>query len=83
MTDYWKREQFQKDQAAFAAKLEWFINNYRPEPAADSGQQFERAVYELLEWNRRLAQEPLIAQMAAAMALASPRPFIVPEEMLR
>ena len=64
-----KSTNYAKTETAFAERLEWFVRQYAPRDRHDE-RDFTRDLYMLLDYARRIAQEPLVDKMSAAMALA-------------
>lgn len=67
-------EEQAKDEQILAHRIEHFRKTWHPDDPY-RGQDFETELYYLLETVRRVAQQPLLRQMAAAMALQTAQRF--------
>lgn len=74
-TQTMRRDQSARDERVLAQRVEHFIRTWRPTDKYRS-REFEQEVHELVYSTIRMAQEPLVKQMSAAMQLV-PSPFLI------
>lgn len=73
------RDDQAKDEQALARSLEGFRKSWSPKDPYDA-RHFEQELYYLIATVQRVAQQPLVRQMSAALALVPPSPIFIETE---